>query len=76
VKISESCSCGASIKLDDANAVRLVREWRKKHNCSSVENDEVSAVHGGSSDNQVSTIGFMATGIYDPPRSPYPEEDE
>jgi hypothetical protein len=76
MKITESCSCGASIKLDDADAVRLVREWRRKHNCSSVTNDDVQAVHGGSADIQVSPIGFMATGIVDPARSPYPEWDE
>jgi hypothetical protein len=76
MKITESCSCGASIKVDDVNALRLVREWRRKHNCSQSVDTNIDAVHGGTSDNQVTQIGFMATGIVDPARSPYPEWDE
>jgi hypothetical protein len=76
MKITETCSCGASIKLDDVNAMRLVREWRRKHNCSQAADNSVEAVYGGTSDNSISQIGFMATGIVDPARSPYPEWDE
>lgn len=73
--IHETCSCGAAFRTDEPAPLKLVREWRKKHVCSAVE-DEVAAIHGGSSDNQVTSIGFMATGIVDPARSPYPEWDE
>jgi hypothetical protein len=73
--IQETCSCGAAFKTNEPDALKLVREWRRKHVCSAVEGD-VSAIHGGSSDNQVSSIGFMATGVVDPARSPYPEWDE
>jgi hypothetical protein len=33
MEIKEKCSCGASIKLNSPDAIRLVREWRKKHTC-------------------------------------------
>lgn len=31
--IREKCSCGASIQLTAPDAIRIVREWRKKHTC-------------------------------------------
>lgn len=39
MKVSESCSCGASfgIELKDPSAIRLVREWRRKHFCPGQE---------------------------------------
>lgn len=39
MKVSESCACGASfgIELKDPSAIRLVREWRRKHFCPSQE---------------------------------------
>ena len=33
MQIKEKCSCGASIQLNAPDAIRLVREWRKKHTC-------------------------------------------
>jgi hypothetical protein len=31
--IAETCSCGAKFKTDEPEPVKLVREWRKNHNC-------------------------------------------
>jgi hypothetical protein len=73
--IAESCSCGAKIKTDDAQAIKLVREWRRRHTCITDNTDNtdntdiVEAVNGGVSDNTIS-LGFqpgeMPAKIYDP----------
>jgi hypothetical protein len=70
--IAESCSCGAKIKTDDAQAVKLVREWRRKHTCitdNSDNSDIIEAVNGGVSENTIA-LGFqpgeMPAKIYDP----------
>lgn len=34
MKISEKCSCGAYFTVDGELAIKLVREWRRKHICS------------------------------------------
>jgi hypothetical protein len=31
--VRERCSCGAEFESDDDSAIKLVREWRKKHKC-------------------------------------------
>ena len=31
--IEERCSCGARFQTDEVGAIKLVREWRKKHAC-------------------------------------------
>jgi hypothetical protein len=76
VNVEETCSCGASFKIDGPYAVKLVREWRKKHNC--IERDEVTdTVTSGSA--QVETqIGFQANlgGLTVPARVTDPWEDE
>jgi hypothetical protein len=41
-EIRERCSCGAEFGIVDApltEAKRLVREWRRVHECSQVEGD-------------------------------------
>lgn len=37
--IEERCSCGARFKTDEVDAVKLVRDWRRKHACAT--RDEV-----------------------------------
>jgi hypothetical protein len=70
VKISESCSCGASLKIEHRNAVALAREWRAEHKCLAPDS-EVQAVHGTESGHE-RAIGFQA-GLIDPARSSYPD---
>jgi hypothetical protein len=70
--IAESCSCGAKIKTDDAQAIKLVREWRRKHTCQTDITDitdTVEAVNGGVSETTIA-LGFapaeMPAKEYDP----------
>jgi hypothetical protein len=67
--IAESCSCGAKIRTDDAQAIKLVREWRRRHTCITDNTDIVEAVNGGVADTTIA-IGFqpgeMPAKIYDP----------
>jgi hypothetical protein len=65
--IAETCSCGAKFKTDEAKAIVLVREWRRKHICP--EQDIVDTPTSGLSDNQIA-MGFqpgeMTAKKYDP----------
>jgi hypothetical protein len=71
--IHERCSCGASIKTDEAEAVKLVREWRKSHRCE-IELDQDGAISGTA---QVeSAIGFQMSGLQIPAREYDPFEDK
>jgi len=72
--IHETCSCGASFKTNEPEPVKLVREWRKNHVCAAAEG-EVQAVYGSNAQVE-NAVGFTATGLNDPARSPYPEWDE
>jgi hypothetical protein len=69
--IAESCSCGAKIKTDDAQAIKLVREWRRKHTCNDNSDsiETVEAVNGGVSETTIA-LGFqpgeIPAKIYDP----------
>ena len=70
--IAETCSCGAKFKTDDALAVKLVREWRRRHTCQTDITDNtdiVEAVNGGVSESTIA-LGFqpgeMPAKIYDP----------
>lgn len=75
MSVDERCSCGARFKTDEPDAIKLVREWRRKHACIEV-NDSVQAVHGGESRTEHG-IGFSVQGLIDPARSPEPDwEDE
>jgi hypothetical protein len=66
--IAESCSCGAKIKTDDAQAIKLVREWRRKHTCTD-NTDITDTPTSGLADTQIA-IGFqpaeMPAKEYDP----------
>jgi hypothetical protein len=66
--IAETCSCGAKFKTDDAQAVKLVREWRKKHTCTD-NTDITDTPTSGLADTQIA-IGFqpgeMPAKEYDP----------
>jgi hypothetical protein len=66
--IAESCSCGAKFKTDDAQAIKLVREWRRKHTCSD-NTDITDTPTSGLADTQIA-IGFqpgeMPAKEYDP----------
>jgi hypothetical protein len=66
--IAETCSCGAKFKTDDAQAIKLVREWRRKHTCT--DNTDISDTPtSGLADTQIA-IGFqsgeMPAKEYDP----------
>jgi hypothetical protein len=66
--IAETCSCGAKIKTDDAQAIKLVREWRRKHTCND-NTDITDTPTSGLADTQIA-IGFqpgeLPAKIYDP----------
>jgi hypothetical protein len=66
--IAETCSCGAKFKTDDAQAIKLVREWRKKHACTD-NTDITDTPTSGLADTQIA-IGFqpgeMPAKEYDP----------
>jgi hypothetical protein len=37
--IRERCSCGAKFESDSREAIKLWREWRRKHNCPDRDTD-------------------------------------
>lgn len=82
MKFRETCSCGAqflielaSSSVEDFNAMmKTLREWRKKHVCSSSEAD-VQAIGGGSAQVE-QQIGFAIEGLDYPARRMDPWEDE
>jgi hypothetical protein len=65
--ISEKCSCGAGFKTDEPDAIKLVREWRKKHACHVPDFEDTPT--SGLSDTQLA-MGFqpgeMPAKEYDP----------
>ena len=70
--ISESCSCGASFQAERSDEIKLLNQWRVNHKCRS----EFNLAIIDNSRIETSPIGFLATGLIDPARSPYPEWDE
>ena len=70
--ISESCSCGASFQAERSDEIKLLNQWRTNHKCRSEGNLAII----DSSRSETSSIGFMATGLVDPARSPYPDWDD
>lgn len=54
--LRERCSCGAEFETDDKEAIRLVREWRKKHAC--VHEDVQDTPTSGLADTTIS-LGFQ-----------------
>ena len=65
--IAETCSCGAKFKTDDGQAIKLVREWRRKHVCQAEDINDTPT--SGLSETQLA-IGFqpaeMPAKEYDP----------
>ena len=55
--ISERCSCGASIKTDEPDSVKLVKDWRKHHACLETQSFEASHAHS-QSETQIA-MGFQ-----------------
>lgn len=74
VVIRERCSCGARFETDEPDAIRLVREWRRKHTCIDPE-PEVQAMGGGNAQVE-QPIGFAINGLDYPARKHDPWEDE
>jgi hypothetical protein len=71
--IHERCSCGASIKTDEVEAIKLVRDWRKNHRCE-IDTDTDGSISGTA---QVeNAIGFQMSGISVPAKDYDPFEDE
>lgn len=67
--ISETCSCGARIKTDEANAEKLVKNWRRSHKCLSGAS-EADYTHTVDTANTTLALGFqpgeMPAKQYDP----------
>lgn len=70
--ISESCSCGASFQAERSDEIKLLNQWRTAHKCRS----EGSLAIIDSSRIETAPVGFMATGLIDPARSPEPPWEE
>jgi hypothetical protein len=69
--IRERCSCGAKFETDEANAIGLVRDWRKKHPCQTLETDDTPT--SGIADTQIA-MGFQPGEL--PAKEYDPWEDE
>ena len=71
--ISETCTCGASFQAERSDEIKLLNQWRVNHKCRTEGNlaivDNSRSEHSG-------PIGFLATGLVDPARSPYPDWDD
>lgn len=70
MSISEVCNCGASFTVERSDELKLLNQWRENHKCRPAEGG-LAIVDAARS--EVSQIGFMATGVVDPARSPYPD---
>jgi len=70
--ISESCSCGASFQAERSDEIKLLNQWRSNHLCRSEGNLAII----DSSRVETAPVGFMATGLIDPARSPEPPWEE
>jgi len=68
MKISESCSCGASFKVDGAEATRLVRDWRKNHKHETATTDTEAAFATTGDARVENAIGFQVDGLTVPSR--------
>jgi len=72
--IYEKCSCGASFKTDETDALKQVKDWRKTHRCLDVDDSPVQAVHGGEARSEHG-IGFTVEGLDYPARKHDPWEE-
>jgi hypothetical protein len=76
MKISEACSCGATFKVEGAEAVRLVRDWRRNHKHESSAPD-TEATFATTGDARIeNAIGFQVDGLTLPARQTPGWEDE
>lgn len=57
MKIREKCSCGASFAIEAEEAMKLVREWRKKHICPDPV-EELRETSLSSQNERADTIGL------------------
>lgn len=71
--ISETCVCGASFQVERSDELKLVNQWRLDHKCRPQEGNLAII---DSSRIESAPLGFMATGLIDPARSPYPDWDD
>jgi hypothetical protein len=72
--ISETCGCGAAFQAERQDELKLLNTWRTNHKCRSEGN---LAIIDTSRNETSNPIGFLATGLVDPARSPYePDWDE
>lgn len=71
MRISETCSCGASTKIEDTDrdsAVRLVRDWRRRHRHEVTTETSDTVVLTSESARLETSIGFQADGLALPVR--------
>ena len=72
--ISETCGCGAAFQAERQDELKLLNTWRTNHKCRAEGN---LAIIDTSRNETSNPIGFLATGLVDPSRSPYePEWDD
>lgn len=68
MKISELCSCGASFKVEGAEAVRLIRDWRRNHKHELAAADSEAVLSTGNDARIENAIGFQVDGLTIPAR--------
>ena len=70
--INEQCSCGAAFKTDEPAAIKLVREWRRKHPCQ--EQDTADTPTSGLADTQLA-MGFQPGEMPAKKHDPWEDDD-
>jgi hypothetical protein len=75
--ISETCKCGAQFQAErPKDELKLLNQWRLNHSCPGFAGGGLAIVDTSRNESS-SPIGFMATGLVDPARSPYePDWDD
>lgn len=66
--IRERCSCSAKFETDSQQAIKLWREWRRKHNCPDREPD-IEFNSSANTQTETLSLGFapnMHPGRQDP----------
>lgn len=61
--IRERCSCGAKFESDSREAIKLWREWRRKHTCPDLTDITDNSDRTSAANTQTETlpIGFAPT---------------
>jgi hydrogenase maturation factor HypF (carbamoyltransferase family) len=75
MKIAETCSCGASMKVEGDDSLKIIRDWRKNHVCQHRDDDDVSIIISDNAQIERS-IGFQPQGLEMPVVPGDPDEDE